>query len=463
MLNLILLVAMYPMMMIVCYVMYNCAKPQNGMVYGSKVSAAYFQHESIKQIEAQFKAEMKRNIIIIAILPFAAFLTPYVSIQLTIWMVWTLLMLALVQIPFVRANARVKEVKRENGWYRETKQDNYVEMKAAGEVRRVKTKTFMLPTIISFLTAAGVYVLTFLGNGLIKDADYIKGFGIVILIFAFMNLLFFWTARWMDGQKTEVISTKSDVNLNYARAKKNVWKNFWLVSSWLTTVYVLICAICLIFQYRFGMAVLVGSIVYTILLLGLLFPVVKQFQKIEEIYKNERDIEIDMDDDKYWLWGTLYYNPTDRHTMVNKRVGIGTTINAATPLGKGLLIFSGLALLYIPLVCVWVIFEEFTPISLSVKENILKAEHLKIEYEIPKTEISEISCMEELPKMSKSVGTAMDNLRKGTFYISEEGNCKVFLNPQNELFLRVETEEMIYYLGGRTDEETKAVFEALQQ
>lgn len=40
------------------------------------------------------------------------------------------------------------------------------------------------------------------------------------------------------------------------------------------------------------------------------------------------------DDENYWILGCLYNNPNDPSFMVEKRFGIGWTINIATPLGK---------------------------------------------------------------------------------------------------------------------------------
>jgi len=45
-----------------------------------------------------------------------------------------------------------------------------------------------------------------------------------------------------------------------------------------------------------------------------------------------------MDNDKYWKFGAIYYNPNDPAIFVEKRVGIGWTVNAARPLGKAILI-----------------------------------------------------------------------------------------------------------------------------
>ena len=33
------------------------------------------------------------------------------------------------------------------------------------------------------------------------------------------------------------------------------------------------------------------------------------------------------DDDNYWKWGSIYYNPQDPSLMVEKRFGIGWTMN----------------------------------------------------------------------------------------------------------------------------------------
>ena len=52
------------------------------------------------------------------------------------------------------------------------------------------------------------------------------------------------------------------------------------------------------------------------------------------------------DDDKYWLLGnTIFYNPDDPAVFVEKRFGIGWTVNAGTTAGKA--IYAGIVLLLI--------------------------------------------------------------------------------------------------------------------
>lgn len=461
--NMLMLVAMYPMMMIVCFVMYTSMKPKNGMAFGCKVSVERLQDESIKEIERQWAVEMKRNIVIVALIPFTAFLTTYASIQITIWSMWCFVLIVMLEYPFVKANTRVKEVKRGMGWYNPEKPEEYIELKAAGEVRRVKVSTFLAPFAVSVLAVAAVYGLSLVENGIVKNTGYVQGFGVVIIMFALLNLLILLVAQWMDRQKTEVISTQSDVNINYARARKNIWKDFWLASSWATTGYVWICAISLILDVRFDLAVLAGCVVYSLVLLGLLFPVIRKLRAVDARYEKERDIVTDGDDDRYWIWGLLYYNPADKHSMVSMRNGMGTTMNMATKVGKAWCIVGALAILSVPILCGWVIFEEFTPISLSINGDEVHAVHVKTEYELPVAEIGNVELIEELPKLTKSVGSAMGSLKKGTFVVRGTGEkCELLLNPQNEIFIKVEYADRVYYLGGRTDEETMAVYEKLR-
>ena len=462
-LNILMLVAMYPMMMAVCYFMYNSMKPKNGFAFGCTISAVRMKDETLKEIEREWATEMKRNIVITALLPFSAFFVPYVSIQITIWTLWVFVLIALLEGPFIKANAKVKEVKRGMGWYDKENPEEFIELKAAGEVRRVKVGTFLVPVMTSMLAAAVVYVLAFVENDLIKQVGYARDFAILILMMALMNLLFLWVAQWMDRQKTEVISTQSDVNLNYARAKKNIWKDFWLQSSWVTTAYVWICAIALIFYDWFDWVVLAGCVIYTLVVMGLLIPASRKIKKVEKHYEKERDIVVDGDDDRYWMWGLLYNNPKDKHTMVSQRVGMGTTVNIATKGGKIWWGVTVIVMLSLPVLLGWLIFEEFTPISLSINEDELHANHLKLVYKILVEDIQGIELVDDLPKTTKVVGSAMDNLVKGTYRIKGTGEkCILFLNPENENFLRFEVDGQVYYMSGFDDIETMMIYEGIK-
>ena len=168
------------------------------------------------------------------------------------------------------------------------------------------------------------------------------------------------------------------------------------------------------------------------------------------------------DDDRCWIWGLFYYNPKDKRTMVEKRLGMGFTTNMATPLGKVMMVVAVIACLSVPVLCVDMMLEEFMPIHISVEQEQLVCKHLKKDYQIPLEDITKCELEPMVTTTTKSSGVAMDNLKKGKFYIKGQGGCQVFLNPQNKKVIRLEVGEDVYYIGGYDDRETEEVYEQLR-
>lgn len=460
--NIILFVTMYPILFIMYVVMKGTAKSQNGITFGAAMKQEWLLDSEIEQITAEFYKEMKKDLWILAAVPLLSFVIPYVSIQLTIWMFWVLIAIVVLNVPLARANKKIKNLKLERGWYDGIKMEEYTEMKAAGQIRRVKFAQFAAPVVISIVSAVLVYVIPVIWTHRFYDIGRSGAFRCMIVIFAVTTLLLYAVAVWMDRQKTEVISTDSDVNVNYSRAKKNIWKNYWLAAAWMNTIFTLVLAVTLLIGADIGKVSFWGTLLYTVLVCVLFFPLVKKMNLVERTYRAKMNTAYKAEDDRYWIWGSFYYNPWDKHTMVNKRAGIGTTVNMATTGGKVCMIIMVLTLAVIPISSGWLIMEEFTPIFLSVSAECLKAEHLKVNYEIPVETIDSVELVYEKPEWSKMYGTAMDNLDKGTFYEFNIGECEAFMNPQNTVFLRIKAEDVTYYMSGADDEQTMEVYESIK-
>ena len=66
--------------------------------------------------------------------------------------------------------------------------------------------------------------------------------------------------------------------------------------------------------------------------------------------------------------------------------------------------------------------------------------------------------------MSKHSGVGMETVCEGDFYVKDDKeDCEVFLDPRNDLCIRVETSMEVYYLGGFNDVQTKEVYEILSE
>ena len=440
--KIIMTVCLYPAVFLMYFILKNEGQPKKGMVFGSKLSGSRQKEPEVIEVVRIYNKQMNLLFAALVFLPIPVFFIPWESIVISFWMMWILASLFAFVIPFAIANGKIKAIKREKGWKKGEEALTVVEIKHAGRVRLVKFYQFAAPCLLS----AGAFIWALAGF----RGERQEALGIAVGSMAFVTFLVYFMAVWMDSQKTKVISTDSEVNLGYARAGKNLWKN----------LYTLCMLFMLDADWQLSDFFFWATALYILATIVLLVIAVKKRRSVDASYKDKMDVE-QLDDDDKWIWGMIYYNPKDKHSMVEQRVGIGTTMNMATPAGKGLAAFSGLAILSLPAVCVWLILLEFIPIQLFVEGNMLVASQIREEYTVSVTSMENVTLLEELPKLSKVSGTGMEELKKGTFRIPEEGKCQVFMNPTNSLFIRFEASGTTYYMSGYDDKETMEVYEEL--
>lgn len=437
-------ITMYPIIFLMYFLLRGAG--EKTYCFGATLKPELRNDEKVKQIIAEYRKQLKGSMIILGIIPIVTFFIPYFSIEMTIWMAWILVVAFLPTVWFAVANRKIQNLKLERGWIEEY-DTRYTELKTVGEARKVKLLHFLPPMIIGTIPT-------------IIGFSHFKGYGYevlawVIATFTLCTYLFYVSAVWTDKQKISVISCDSDINLNFARAKKQVWKNFWLICIWVNTIFTWFL-LGIMWDRKFVViGTVVGSIIYTIIVIGIAICLIKKLQDIDKKYDTKKTIIDASDDDKNWIFGFIYYNKNDNHFMIQNRMGMGTTMNLAKPACMILEVVAFLLLLIIPISSVWMIMLEFTPMQVYVSEQTVICEHLNIEYEIPIEEIDHVTVLEDLPDLTKINGTGMEELYSGVFEVYREGICEVFLNPSNHLFLKLEVDEKIYYLSGIDDVSTK--------
>ena len=77
-------------------------------------------------------------------------------------------------------------------------------------------------------------------------------------------------------------------------------------------------------------------ILSTVLLLASIVPLIYTSSKLKKGNYSDVSYTVD-DDDKYWVLGCFYYNPNDPSAFVQKRFGIGWTVNLGSTKGKVLI------------------------------------------------------------------------------------------------------------------------------
>lgn len=452
--QIIFFVAMYPVLFLMYFILRSAGEFKNGYCFAVGMKKEWMEQQEVVEIQKWYRQQMKRLLIVLALIPFATWVLPGVAIPLTVWMLWMVAVCILPMIPVVRANGRLKRWKRAQGFSTSVFSETYTEMKNAGAVRRVKLLPFLIPMLLSGAVAAGS--LVYFGR-----LDLLA-YGVVVVSFSLITALCYGVALWMDRQKTQVISSDSDVNVNYTRAKKSLWKNTWLGMAWTNTVYTAVTAVVFVIDRSTVGTLVWATLACTAAQVGLLLLHMKKSDRIDAHYeeKREESYEAAADDDA-WIGGVIYYNKKDKRTIVSQRIGIGTATNLATTTGKVLDMIGLVTLLVvIPFCCIWLLLEEYTPLQLAVKDAALVAEHLGVAYELPLADIEKVTLIEELPQLRKLNGNGMENIYEGTFRDGAE-RCEVFLNPQNSVFLRIETAEETYYMSAAEDAATVEIYEAV--
>lgn len=449
--SIIFMVACYPVIFLM-YFMFRGLGDRNGYCFGATLDRKLKSDPAVKEIDVNYRKILKKHMIILGIIPLFCFLIPYISIEFTIWMIWILVICFYPMVLYAKANKQVQELKKERGW-NQVSDVSYTDLKIAAVPRKVKFLTFLPTLVLSVIPVVLSYVV-------FQEAGY-SAFRFCVIIFAVCTFLFYMFAVWTDKQKMSVISEDSDVNMNFARAKKQLWKNFWLICAWVNTMFTWFILGSMYFRHSAMAIILWGTVLYGIGAMFIALWLVKGINEVNRKYNAKRTLVDAADDDKYWPYGLMYYNPKDTHVMVENRMGMGTSMNMATGVGKGMYVFAGLCLLFIPVVCIWMIMLDFTPINTKIENEQIICTHLSVEYEIPLEEIEDYTVITELPEMTKMSGNGMDNVLSGTYEIYREGTFETFLNPQNNLFIKIVTEDETYYISGVDDTETQQIIDEI--
>lgn len=276
----------------------------------------------------------------------------------------------------------------------------------------------------------------------------------VLLIFYFVNRLNF---KWREQQLFSVIMKKEWTDNTYIQQIISIYKK----QIHLILFISLLIPFSTLLTDSFSIQFTIWMLWLLFILLSFYLPYISANKKVKSWKKEYHADAFIADEDNAWIGGFLYYNPNDKHLLVESRIGIGATLNASRLLGKITYLFSFLILLLIPVFCVFVLAEEYIPINLYVTDETLYAKHVFQNYEISLSDIKNVSVVDEIPNFSKKSGTDTDTVYHGTFHIRNQGDYEVFLNPNNTCFLSFSANDTNYYFSGMTDKQTLTIYHKL--
>ena len=389
------------------------------------------------------------------------FLIPSLAIRMTAWSVLIMIGLVFMMIPFAQGNKEMKSLKKEIGLI--SKGITYTDFTNVDSVHALKISSVIIPNIIAAVLCL-IALMYDLGAFNIAGRASSGSFSVTTICGSFLivGIMIIPIAIMFDRFRNEVISDDSDINRNYNRTRKKTWADFSTLLAWANTVVILIGFPILIF-WESETTMLVIALIYMLMIVAGLFKLVKMNVAIDKIYRKETTIDID--DDDVWILGSLYYNPDDKRLNVEKRAGIGGTINLAHPVGKLIGILSVLLIIGCIATMIWLGIISEKPIMVSVNDGKLICHHMKDDYVIPIESIQDVVLGENFRDLKYSVksGYNLDPVYKGKCTVEEKSNCRLFINADAGHYISFTADGLTYYISGMTSEETDNVYKQITE
>jgi len=452
--NIVMLCCLYPILPVLYFTLRNEAKPKKNLRIGVTLPYAHLADVEVEQIAEEYRRRLRSTMLILLPWPLLCFLLPGFSLGFSLQMMWLLLAIVAMHIPYLRAHKALKAYKYSLR-VETPAQKTIVDLTASAALEQPQKRIRFLPSILIGWIPFAYYLFTVPRPG--KDT-----FLLTSGIMALLPILFLLIHGIMFRQKTEVIGEDPRLNAAITSVRRKYWTKSLLFASALTALYTLILW-GMMEEWLSELIFLFGTVIYVFLLLLVVMRAEFACRRAQERLSRQSAGDIVSDEDDFWILGMIYNNKNDRRTMVANRTGIGTTVNIARPAGKVLMIFAVAAILCIPCICAWVIAEEYTPVTAGVEADQLIIRHLSQE-EIPLSEITSVTLLPELPSARRVAGSGMEHLRKGTYDVEGYGRCTLSLDPTSPPFLAIQAKDATYFINCTDDEgATRTLYETLSQ
>ena len=424
-------------------VLVNDAKFKKNLAVGVTIPPAFQADPDVAVRLARFRRQEWTVCIALVLAAVPCVFVRAFGLNMTLWSVWLLLVCVLPYVPYARCNLALKRLKVEHGWRGEAApRTETVDLAAVPSYRWLSPWLFALPLVVSLLPL------------LWSLEDWI-----VLLTDAACVVLFWVCYRFCYRKKSERVDENAELAKVLSQVRLHRWGRLWLVSAWV------MAALNLVFSLAAPDSTFALCALGALMLFHIAYLLYNEFRlrALQAKLTAGAATGALVDEDDRWIFGQFYYNPDDRHLIVNARTGINTTVNLARPAGRAFLGFAALCLLGMLAVGPWMTSLDTRPVTLTATETELVSTYGGKETCIPRTEITEVTLLDDLPEhLTRSNGTSMEHVMYGRYVARGYGGLNLCLDPTEPPFLLVQTEERTYLLASRDPEQTWAAYHALQ-
>jgi uncharacterized membrane protein len=446
-----MLVICAPIAVILYLVMRNETKAKKNLIIGVTLPHDRRSDPSVTAVIRQFLRAQTVILVSLLVLLLPPLLFEYDSVVFTWVVVWIISAIALSGLPYIVCNRKLRELKSRNGWFSESTGITLVDTKLAVAPKKQLSVWVFVPTFVISLIPV---TLSLTRRGQDEFWPMLIAFGSLAVAVA----AFWFLYRLIYRQRAEVVDANTSLSSSLTQVRRYNWSKSWIWTAYLTSLFSLV----LWLLKGNGLLSIVLTVLYSAVFIAVLLSAEFRTRRIQQKLTEESGRAVYTDDDDKWMFGMLYKNPNDSHLMVNRRTGIGMTINLAKTPGKLLIGFTVLVLLILPLTGIWMMKEETTPVALAFTNTQLLALHTGTVYTIELDAITSAHRLYGLPNGSRTNGTGMKTVDKGSFRLDGIGDCRLCLDPRVTPFIVLTSGGRTYILGSSDADETLAVLELLK-
>ncbi|MBP1990046.1 DUF1648 domain-containing protein [Paenibacillus eucommiae] len=330
--------------------------------FGVSVSEENYHHPAVKKMRKSYAQII--GLLGIVVVTGSLILTGLLTDEQFAWIINGLLiiLLAVSGISYLYFYQKMKNLKQELGWKDPQSQIIAVDTRFRSQKLGYSNLWFLIHAAFMLLSAAFVWmqydripdmiVMKYDFQGVptnIVEKSYQSVFFpnvmqlCMIVTFIFVNMI---TMK----SKQQINASNPESSMQQNVAFRRLWSLYAIILGFLLIALFSFIQLGMIYSFSYSVNASVSMITVAIILIGTIVLGVRTGQGGSRIRTSETTVkQVQINDDKFWKLGAFYYNPQDPSLFVEKRMGIGWTINMGRPLGWVIMIGLPLVLILAPL------------------------------------------------------------------------------------------------------------------
>jgi len=432
---------------------------QRAVFYGVRIPIGFEKKEDLIKEDKNYK----RNLNICFLLTVLLSILIMIKVSEEYWSIILIFSVFLFifenSLCFYKTNKRVKTIKKRENWEDLLTDENIVvvDIKAKGRNYEKLSKWYFAPPVLLFLLVFFIALRNWKEVEIIGLITFL--FTIIILFFSFLSIS--KSKQNLNGGNVEEIRVQSIkfrrimsifiVTVTYAIAILFTATNLGNMNLISTKNEFIITTTMIIFIIILGLALIIYS-----------YKVGQSGKNISiEKYRQDKDtLVINREDDDNYILGMIYYNPNDPAFFVEKRAGVGWTVNVARPMGKVAMALT--ALLIIGTIVMVVYASTSMKVNLQIREQVVTIKGMYSE-NIDRKDIVELSFEKSLPLIAvRQNGGAIGNKKVGYFRTKDGEKVKLFIEDDKNPVIKIATKEKTIYINYEEKEKTELLFNELK-